>query len=70
MTISVWFWNDINDELNEYRISHSEHGKKKPTNHAEIREAENYTEKHWIRQRKQECEVSRSSEPESTKKEK
>jgi len=23
MTISVWFWNDINDELNEYRISHA-----------------------------------------------
>ena len=22
MTISVWFWNDINDELKEYRISH------------------------------------------------
>ena len=23
MTISIWFWNDINDELNEYRISHA-----------------------------------------------
>ena len=23
MTISVWFWNDINEELNEYRISHA-----------------------------------------------
>ena len=23
MTISVWFWNDINDELNEYGISHA-----------------------------------------------
>lgn len=23
MTISVWFWNDINEELNEYSISHS-----------------------------------------------
>ena len=23
MTISVWFWNDINDELKEYRISHA-----------------------------------------------
>ena len=23
MTISVWFWNDINDELKEYRMSHS-----------------------------------------------
>ena len=22
MTISVWFWNDINDELKEYGISH------------------------------------------------
>ena len=22
MAISVWFWNDINDELREYRISH------------------------------------------------
>jgi len=23
MTISVWFWNDINDELNEYDLSYS-----------------------------------------------
>jgi len=23
MTISVWFWNDINDELKEYNFSHS-----------------------------------------------
>ena len=23
MTVSIWFWNDINDELNEYRISHA-----------------------------------------------
>ena len=23
MTISVWFWNDINDELNEYKLSHA-----------------------------------------------
>ena len=23
MTISVWFWNDINEELKEYRISHA-----------------------------------------------
>ena len=23
MTISVWFWNDINDELNEYHFSYS-----------------------------------------------
>ena len=23
MAISVWFWNDINDELKEYRISHA-----------------------------------------------
>ncbi|MDC3168232.1 DUF3177 family protein [Prochlorococcus sp. AH-716-D22] len=23
MTISVWFWNDINDELNEYRLTHA-----------------------------------------------
>jgi len=23
MTISVWFWNDINDELKEYDLSHS-----------------------------------------------
>ncbi len=23
MTISVWFWNDINDELSEYSISHA-----------------------------------------------
>jgi len=23
MAISVWFWNDINDELNEYGISHA-----------------------------------------------
>ena len=23
MTISVWFWNDINDELNEYKISNA-----------------------------------------------
>ncbi len=23
MTISVWFWNDINEELNEYKISHA-----------------------------------------------
>ena len=23
MTISVWFWNDINDELKEYRLLHS-----------------------------------------------
>ena len=23
MTISVWFWNDINEELNEYSISHA-----------------------------------------------
>ncbi len=22
MTISVWFWNDINDELKEYKLSH------------------------------------------------
>ena len=22
MSISVWFWNDINDELKEYRITH------------------------------------------------
>ena len=22
MTISVWFWNDINDELDQYRLSH------------------------------------------------
>ncbi len=22
MTTSVWFWNDINDELNEYSLSH------------------------------------------------
>ena len=23
MTVSIWFWNDINDELNEYKISHA-----------------------------------------------
>ena len=23
MTISVWFWNDINDELKEYKFSHA-----------------------------------------------
>ena len=23
MTISVWFWNDINDELDEYSLSHA-----------------------------------------------
>ena len=23
MTISVWFWNDINEELKEYRLSHA-----------------------------------------------
>jgi len=23
MTVSVWFWNDINDELREYDLSHS-----------------------------------------------
>jgi len=23
MTVSVWFWNDINDELKEYRFSHA-----------------------------------------------
>jgi len=23
MTVSVWFWNDINDELKEYNFSHS-----------------------------------------------
>ena len=23
MTLSVWFWNDINDELKEYRLSHA-----------------------------------------------
>tara|TARA_B100000579_G_C22635536_1_gene758831 strand:+ start:356 stop:748 length:393 start_codon:yes stop_codon:yes gene_type:complete len=23
MTISVWFWNDINEELNEYKITHA-----------------------------------------------
>ena len=23
MTISVWFWNDINDELKEYNLSHA-----------------------------------------------
>jgi len=23
MTVSVWFWNDINDELKEYNLSYS-----------------------------------------------